>query len=544
MQSTQPQAGKTFGKFRNFLWPIHGYEHRKLIPMLFLFFLISFVYNLLRWMKITLVVTAEGSGAEVIPFLKVWAVLPAAVLITYLYTKLSNRLSREQVFCTMIGIFLGFFTLFLLVLHPNREILELSQLSNFLQIYLPEGLKGLIFVIRHWSLSLFYVTAEMWSAIMLSMLFWGFANEVTSVDEAKRFYAIFALAANFSGIFSGESAQLLTVHQYNPRIPFGTTAWDQTLGLQLGSVLLIGLIIVILFRYVSRSATKRKTANFASYQLSISKNESSVHKAGDFEEEKKLSLLECFSYIIKSPYMVYIAILVVAYNVVHNLADVMWTYQVHQRFPDANDFNAYTNRIGIVIGIFSTLSGFILSGNVIRRYGWTATALITPIIWLITSIVFFGCMLFEVNPVISDSMFAFFNIPVTSLILFFGSAQICLGRAAKYTVFDETKEIAFIPLSKSEQRKGKAVVDGIGSRFGKSGGSLAIQVLLVLCSDLVSTIPYIAGILLAVITLWLFAVRRLGKLVAHSIDKPQEAASSPEMPDRVKSGVSAEAINA
>lgn len=521
MQSTQPQADIPFGKFRNFLWPIHGYEHRKLVPMLALFFLISFVYNLLRWMKITLVVTAEGSGAEVLPFLKVWAVLPTAILITYLYTKLSNRLSREQVFFTMIGIFLGFFVLFLLVLHPNREMLELSQLADFLQGHLPEGLKGLIFVIRNWPLSLFYVTAEMWSAIMLSMLFWGFANEVTSVGEAKRFYAIFALAANFSGIFSGESAQLLTVHQYNPYIPFGKTAWDQTLALQLGSVLFIGCIIVILFRFVSRSAYKRRDADFASYQLSKSKNEPSIHSEKDFEEEKKLSLRECFSYIIKSPYMIYIAILVVAYNVVHNLADVLWTHQVHIRFPDANEFNAYTNRIGIVIGIFSTLSGFILSGNVIRRYGWTATALITPIIWLVTSIGFFGCMVFEVNPVISDYLFSFFNVPIAPLILFFGSAQICLGRAAKYTVFDETKEIAFIPLSKSEQRKGKAIVDGIGSRFGKSGGSLSFQVLLVVCGDLVSTIPYIAAILLVFITLWLFAVRRLGRLVAHSIDDPQ-----------------------
>src|ERR1700731_3685063 len=96
--STQPRP---FGKFRDFFWPIHGYEHKKLIPMLALFFLISFVYNLLRCMKVTLVVTPEGSGAEVIPFLKVWAVLPGAILITYVYTQLSNRLSREKVFYTM-----------------------------------------------------------------------------------------------------------------------------------------------------------------------------------------------------------------------------------------------------------------------------------------------------------------------------------------------------------------------------------------------------------------------------------------------------------
>ena len=196
ISSSQPPA---FGKLRNFLWPIHGYEHRKLLPMLALFFLISFVYNLLRCMKITVIVTAEGSGAEAIPFLKFWAVLPAAVLFTYFYTKLLNYLNRDQVFYTMILFFLGFFTLFLLVLHPHQKSLELTSLSNFLLARLPEklvGLKGLIVIIRHWPLSLFYVFSEMWSVVVLSMLFWGFANEVTSVDEAKRFYAIFAIAAN------------------------------------------------------------------------------------------------------------------------------------------------------------------------------------------------------------------------------------------------------------------------------------------------------------------------------------------------------------
>jgi len=499
---------KAFGKVRNFLWPIHGYEHKKLLPMLALFFLISFIYNLLRCMKVTLVVTPEGSGAEVIPFLKVWAVLPGAVLLTYVYTKLANRLSREQVFYTMIVLFLGFFTLFLLVLYPNREALELTQLANFLQKGLPEGFKGLISVIRLWPLSLFYVLSELWSAVVLSMLFWGFANEVTTIDEAKRFYAIFALGANFSGIFSGQSAQLLTMQEYNPRLPFGTAAWEQTLDLQLGVVLFLGLIIVFLFRWVNRSLVKYSPSPL-------------LNRIAEEPKTQRLSLKECFSYLLTSRYMVYIAVLVVAYNIVYNLSDVLWTDQIKQRYPNASDFNAYINEIASITGVFATLSGFILSGNVIRQYGWTITAMITPVIWLVTSIGFFGCMLFENNYAISDILYALFNLPLASLILMFGSAQICLGRAAKYTVFDETKEIAFIPLPKEEQRKGKAVIDGIASRFGKSGGSLIIQVLLIICGDLMATIPFIAIIFLVVIGLWMVAVKKLGKLVTKSIDKQE-----------------------
>lgn len=509
MQSPQP---KPFSKLRNFLWPIHGYEHKKLVPMLALFFLITFVYNVLRCMKITLIVTSAGSGAEVIPFLKVWAVLPGAVLLTYVYTKLTHRLNREQVFYTMLSFFLGFFTLFLLVLYPNREYLELTTLANKLQSRLPEGLGGFISIIRHWPLTIFYVLSELWSTAVLSMLFWGFANEVTSVNEAKRFYAIFAIAANSSGIFSGQSAQILTLKEYNPYLPFGADAWEQSLALQLGAVLLLGIVIVLLFRSVNKSIAAQKLHN-------QTMPAQSTNSAIEDIPVEKFSLKDCFSYLLKSRYMLYITILVVAYNIVFNLADVLWTDQIKQRYPDASDFNAFENEMASITGIFATLSGLILSGNVIRRYGWTVTAMITPLIWLTTSIGFFGCMLYQSNVYLTDLLYSLFSLPILTLTLIFGSAQICLGRAAKYTVFDETKEIAFVPLPKEEQRKGKAVVDGIASRFGKSGGSITIQFLLLMCGNLALTIPYVAVIFIVVIALWIVAVRGLGKMVKRSIDQ-------------------------
>lgn len=483
--------------------------------MFILFFLISFIYNVLRCMKVTLVVTADGSGAEIIPYLKVWAVLPGAFLLTYIYTKLSNILNREQVFYAMLGLFLGFFAIFMVFLHPHREALELTYVSQLLSENLPKGLNGFIAVIRHWHLSLFYVLSELWSAVVLSMLFWGFANEITSVDEAKRFYAIFALGANSSGIFSGQCAQFLTLEHYNPNLPFGTVAWEQSLILQLGVVLLLGLIIILLFRWLNKS---------------VLPNIGKVRLTSEIKEKpEKLSLIECFSHLARSRYMVYITIIVVAYNLVYNLADVLWTEQIRESYPSASDFNAYINEIASITGVFATISALILSGNVIRRYGWTATALITPAIWLITSLGFFGCLLLS-HHTVTDFVGALLGIPLYTLALVFGSAQICLGRAAKYTVFDESKEIAFIPLSKEDQRKGKAVVDGIASRFGKSGGSLTIQILLISCGELMLTIPYVAAIFCLVLSIWILAVRRLGKMASQTIDQELQTNVSVDLP--------------
>ncbi len=59
-----------FSRWRTYVWPIHGHELKKFLPLLAIFFLVTFGYNVLRAMKDTLTVTAAGSGAEVIPFIK------------------------------------------------------------------------------------------------------------------------------------------------------------------------------------------------------------------------------------------------------------------------------------------------------------------------------------------------------------------------------------------------------------------------------------------------------------------------------------------
>ncbi|HPE85175.1 MAG TPA: Npt1/Npt2 family nucleotide transporter, partial [Chlamydiales bacterium] len=60
-----------FSKWRQRLWPVHRHEHKKFVPLFLLKFLFTVNFCLLgSATKDTLVVTAPGSGAEVIPILK------------------------------------------------------------------------------------------------------------------------------------------------------------------------------------------------------------------------------------------------------------------------------------------------------------------------------------------------------------------------------------------------------------------------------------------------------------------------------------------
>src|SRR5262249_4906317 len=157
-----------FSPWRAYLWPVHNYELKKLLPMFAIFFLISFDYNVLRTMKDTLVVTAKSSGAEVIPFIKVWGMFPGAILMTLLFTRLSNWLSRETVIYVMLSLFLVYFFIFTFVLYPAREYLHPNATADLLQSVLPSSFKWWISMFRNWTFTSFYVMSELWSNIIFS----------------------------------------------------------------------------------------------------------------------------------------------------------------------------------------------------------------------------------------------------------------------------------------------------------------------------------------------------------------------------------------
>lgn len=475
-----------FGKIRSFIWPVHRHELKKILPLFCLFFLISFVYHLLRCMKITIVVKAPGSGAEIIPFLKVWLVLPAAIAFTYLYTKLAGKYNRMQIFTIIVTIFASFFAIFALFLYPNQETLGLNYISNTLQNILPTNLKAFSLLFLYWPSAIFYVMSEMWSIVVLSMLFWGFTNEITKVSEAKRFYALIALGANCAGIISGQSMQLLT-----------TDSWYNTVSILITTVIICCALMLVLFYWINNTSLNNQQE-----KISI-------------KQKNKVSLKKSFEFLFQSKYAIYLTLIVLTYNVVSNLSDVLWTDQVHRRFTDPLSLNTYMARLDSLVGCFSVAISLIVFSNVIRKFGWTITAILTPIIWLITTVMLFSGLFMESN-LLDAINFIFFSMPINELILVLGTLQISLGRASKYTLFDQTKEIAFIPLSVEHQRKGKTIVDGIASRFGKSGSSVSIQIMLLFCGGKVANaIPYMGIIIAIAILVWSYATYKLGLLISE-----------------------------
>lgn len=502
-QPTTPE----FGKLRSFFWPVYAYELKKLVPMLILFFFINFNYTILRDTKDTIVITA--SGPETILFLKTWGVAPCAVLFLLMYAKLSNMLSKENLFYAAIAPFLIFFALFVYVLYPNREALHPTATAQYLQSVLPLGLHGLVACYRDWTFSLFYIFSELWGSAVLSLMFWGFANEITRVSESKRFYTLFGIGANIAMLISGPA--IIYVSDIRKHLPADVDAWQVSLNYLMTMVVVAGASIIAIYWWMNRNVLTDPRF----YDPTEEKKKKSKTKMG---------ILESFSYLAKSKYILCIALIVISYGICINLVEVTWKGQLKLQYPNPNDYSTFMGKFSFLTGA-ATIVMLFVGGFIIRWKGWGFAAMVTPVVLFVTGGLFFSFVIFRDN---LSGYIAMVGSTPLMLAVIFGMIQNIMSKSTKYSLFDPTKEMSYIPLDQEQKVKGKAAIDVVGARLGKSGGAF-IQTGLVLFLGTVSAItPYVAAAMCIIMVMWFVAVRSLNKqFVALTSDKVPEAKAAP-----------------
>ncbi len=429
-------------------------------------FFLAFNYFILKAMKEALLVTSPDAGAEAIPFVKMWLLFPATVLILGMFAWLASRISLRIAVSLTIALFLFSYAFFTFVLYPFREALHLHRLADGILFVLPNGWKALAAVVRYWSYSFFYVMAECWCTMIYSVVFWGYANAVIRYSDAKRYYPYLTLAGTLSALLAGPLTIFFTSDYFRLWIPIGNERWE-------GAI--YGLTTIILCN------------GFLALWLLLKYSPEAIQERN---QEKSPSLWSSFLSIFKSRYLLILAGMSLTYNLLINLSDVVWKNEIVKLYPDPSHYTSYLSYITIYTGVISTLLVLFVTRPSLERYGWTKTALITPVIALITGVVFFFS-------IFGSQMFSF-SMPL-EIIVFLGSLHFCLSSAGKYTLFEPTKEMAFIPLSSSEKLHGKAVIDGVGARLGKTTSSMIYQTMLVILPSISACTPYVGAILVTVI---------------------------------------------
>ena len=447
-------------------------------------FFIILALTLTRDLKDTLVVTQ--CGAEAIAFLKIYGVLPAAAATIALYSKLSNLLRPTTLFYVTCLPFFAFFLLFDLCIFPHTHVLHPTLATVQGVIGTAKATTVVAQILTHWTSALFYIVAEIYSSVSVGLLFWAFANDVVGVDQAKRFYPLFAQMSGLAPVVAGQfmvqyASRAGSMGQSVHRTTLATTA--------------AGGAICALYRaatqYLARTTEQQQQEGSSSTATTTTKK----------ADKPKLSMWESAKFLASSRYLRLVAILVLGYGLSINFTEIMWKSLLKQQYPNPLDYQRFMGNFSSIVGI-STCIVIFLGVQVIQWLGWSVGAVATPALMALVSIPFFGAVLMGGTAHTASLATAVACGTVLSL----------LSKTSKYALFDPTTQMAYIPLDAESKIKGKAAIDVLGSRLGKSGGSLIQQGLVVGFGSILHAAPVVSLLYYGVLLTWIGAARQLAGL--------------------------------
>jgi len=332
------------------------------------------------------------------------------------------------------------------------------------------------------------------------------------MSQAKRFYPLFAVTGNLAPIFSGKIMSfVISLQKTNDDIGFGSTL--KTLSVIKAAV---GICIVAIYQRVYAMAEERDRKERTEQSLSTIRG---IQKSGKVEitmkfekPKKKLTLKESAKELMASRELKAMAMMVFCYNVCVELTEVLWKALLRKTYPTKSSYMAYMARFSQTVGWVAFFLQLVAS-EIINVFGWKWTAMIPPVTMGVLAVAFFAAIIAGEE-----------HIPLAQALLI-GTVQNVANKVTKYSLFDPCKEMAYIPLGPDAKVKGKAAVDVLGARLGRSMGSATQQLLVFLVGgasgSILNCAPYLGTCYVAAIAVWSNAVSVLGKLFDTTDDSPK-----------------------
>ncbi len=307
---------------------------------------------------------------------------------------------------------------------------------------------------------------DMWSTMLVSVLFWSVAGLVVSLQEAKSYYPVFSL--DFAGIGAG-LVGLLCVGSVKGLILMVVAIG----GLQMW------LLRVFNARYPIRSTVRPKA------------------DAGPAPSAWR------------NPVVLLFGVVVFSFEFSDNFLDVMWKWKVSVLHSAPESYSTYmTNRRGVC----GDRHDLFVARPLAARAPWIAGALATPIILLLTA---------------SSFLFTIFVGSPLEVVVACGAYAGCGLQIGKYTFFDNSKELALLVQSNLRTDCLPSFADGFMGRVGKASSCFVQQAIFVFLFNVQLAYPMWGGALVLVSLLaWIAAVFRLNPYIKHRM----RALQSSEVP--------------
>ena len=525
--SSAKLPAKDKGPVAALLEPMRGLWGQ-LVPMASMFFWMALANGILDALKDTLVVTAFG-GAEQIPYLTVYAVLPMSFVFVGVFAKFSQRWGREKIFYVFLGVFMAFFALFTAVLYPNAAALHPTAAAAAFAASMPEGLAGGIAVLTNWVYSLFYVSSELWGDVILSLLFWGMANETTRLQDASVIYPLLGVGANLAQATSGAITKWVS-GSWQPNVPVDEV-WAVKLRFLMTIVMGCGVAIAATHAYImqrahaadggaGRAAAEKAIAQANADDASLKQLNSERAAAGKKPKKPKTGLFDALRFVLIKPEVFCLAIMSVSQGLSSILFQVAWKGQLRILHPSPQAYSAFMGDVQLMSGALTCVL-MLAAPWLFKKLGWAGTLSVTPKSAMVLGWAFFGFSIWA-----AAGGFLVQTSPWLPVLVWGGSILYVIERAAKFSLFKPAEEMVYITLDDESRTKGKAAVDVLGAQVGKTGGSFMQQGMLLWFGTIVAALPSLMTVHTVIVVMWLWAVKELDDMHGAELERmhaPPEA---------------------
>lgn len=462
-----------FSTMRRFFCPLYVSELTKVLPLCFLMVCTVFVYSTYRDIKDAMVVGAAKAlgikaGNVMTNWLKVVGVLPGSLLFTSGLLALTSRLRFPTVFYIVTSFFGFYFAVNAWILYPNRQDLMFHSLiermkkidgeDNFwLQLEL-----GILGIFAFPVTSMHYIMSELWGTVTLSFLAWGYINLITQKKDARRWYPMVALLAQIGQTVAGKSvSDLASAAKKTGNVP---KVLKELNVLTLVLTVFFGITLFWLDVFVLQIE-----------RFKVAKN--------GIKNKETVGLCAGLKYAITDAHVFCLTGIVFSYGAVMVAIELTYKDAYSSQFMwDTSAMSSWKGKETFWTGNLTFACMLFVGSNMLNHFGWLFTALFTPVLSLILSVVFYICAIgtpLATNGLIflpddgklADTVTGT-NTNGSWFVCYVGLVTLVFIKSFKYATLDPTKEIAYLPLTNSEKSRAKAVVDIVGARAGKSVGAL------------------------------------------------------------------------
>jgi AAA family ATP:ADP antiporter len=326
-----------------------------------------------------------------------------------------------------------------------------------------------------WTHYAYFFYVDIFNSVMVA-LFWSFANDLTSPDQARLQYGFVGAGGIVGGAFGA-----------------GLTGWTVE---HFGAA---NLLLVCVAFLAAVAVLARIIVRYSEPPKEKGKPEASLRDA-----------IAGARLTIGSRYLMSIAAIVMLYEIVSNVIDFQFNTFVSDRYHDEHVLTAFLGQFSAASIAASLVAQLVLTTWVLRQWGPRLGLLVLPVVLGLGS---GGIIVAPVFAVVAATFFS--------------------DATFSYSLNQSAKEVLYTPTDEATKYQAKAFIDMFLMRLGKGVGSLLILAWIAWVAPLGGTVAQLAVVSIAAAIAWFIVAWWVG----HSFDAQTDAADGNSVPRRRRSRI-------